>query len=107
MQKTLITLITTLSAAACFAALDINQASEAELDSIKGIGPGTSSKILDERKKANFKDWNDLITRVKGIADIKAAHFSAEGVTVNGLLYQPDPHKAMAQPAKNSASVAQ
>jgi competence protein ComEA len=103
MLKTLITLMVTLSAAACLAALDINKASEAELDSIKGIGPGTSGKILDERKKASFKDWHDLITRVKGIADIKAAHFSAEGVTVNGMLFKPDTRKA---PAEDAASAA-
>ncbi len=103
MLKTLITLMVTLSAAACLAALDINKASEAELDSIKGIGPGTSGKILDERKKASFKDWHDLITRVKGIAHIRAAHFSDEGVTVNGLVFQPDTQKA---PAKDAASAA-
>lgn len=90
MIKKLITLIVTLSAAVCFAAaLDINKASEAELDSIKGIGPGTSSKILAERKKAPFKDWTDFINRVKGIGEAKASHFSAEGVTVNGVLFKP------------------
>lgn len=89
MFKKLITLIVALSAAVCFAALDFNKASEAELDSIKGIGPGTSSKILDERKKSSFKDWNDFITRVKGIGEVKAAKFSAEGVTVNGAAFKP------------------
>jgi len=79
-----------LCSAACFAAaLDINTASEAELDSIKGIGPGTSGKILDERKKGNFKDWHDLINRIQGIGPTKAAKFSAEGVTVNGELFRP------------------
>jgi len=106
MFKPFIALITALSATLCLAAaLDINKASEAELDSIKGIGPGTSSKILEERKKGNFKDWNDLIARVKGIADIKATRFSTEGVTVNGDLFKPDPRKAI--PAKVSASAAQ
>ncbi len=56
----------------------------ADLDGIKGIGPGISAKILDERKKGNFKDWNDLVERVKGIREGNAAKFSAEGVTVNG-----------------------
>lgn len=90
MLKKLISLIVSLAAATCFAvALDINKASEAELDSIKGIGPGTSSKILEERKKAYFKDWDDLIVRVKGIAYVKAAKFSEEGVTVNGAAFKP------------------
>lgn len=89
MLKKIITLVVTLSAALCFAAaLDINKASEAELDSIKGIGPATSGKILAERKKASFKDWADFITRVQGIGAVKAARFSAEGVTVNGLPFK-------------------
>lgn len=91
MLKKSLALIAFLSALSCHAALDINKASEAELDSIKGIGPGTSSKILLERKKGNFKDWNDFITRVQGVAEIKAANFSGEGVTVNGAVFKAAP----------------
>jgi DNA uptake protein ComE-like DNA-binding protein len=43
-------------------------ATAAELDCIHGIGPAISTKTLDERKKDNFKDWNDFITRAKGAA---------------------------------------
>ncbi len=88
MFKKFLTLIAFFVALSCHAALDINKASEAELDSIKGIGPGTSSKILAERKKSAFKDWNDFITRVQGIGEVKAAKFSAEGVTVNGASFK-------------------
>jgi competence protein ComEA len=66
------------------AAVDVNKATAAELDGIKGIGPSMSGKILDQRKKSPFKDWPDLISRVSGIGDKKAAQFSAEGLTVNG-----------------------
>ncbi len=91
MLKKSLALVAFLSALSCHAALDINKATEAELDSIKGIGPGTSSKILAERKKGNFKDWNDFITRVQGVAEIKAANFSGEGVTVNGAVFKAAP----------------
>lgn len=84
MFKTLLTLIITLFAAAAFAAVDVNTASEAELDGIKGIGPGLSSKILDERRKTPFKDWNDFISRVNGVGNKSAANFSTGGLTVNG-----------------------
>lgn len=94
MFKKILMFIALWSALSCFAALDINQATEAELDSMKGIGPGTSSKILDERKKAAFKDWNDFITRVQGIGAVKAARFSAEGVTVNGAGFKATPAAA-------------
>ena len=84
MFKKILALVAMLYAVACLAAVDVNQASVAELDSIKGIGPGTSGKILDERKKGSFKDWADFVGRVKGIGDVNAANFSAEGLTVNG-----------------------
>lgn len=87
MLKKLFVILGLACASTCFAALDINQATEAELDSIKGVGPGTSSKILEERRKGHFKDWQDFITRVKGIGKRQAARFSADGVTVNGQPY--------------------
>ncbi|MBK9236535.1 MAG: helix-hairpin-helix domain-containing protein [Rhodoferax sp.] len=84
MLKKILALITMLYAAATFAAVDVNKASAADLDGVKGIGPSISSKILEERKKGNFKDWNDFIERVKGVGEGNAAKFSAEGLTVNG-----------------------
>jgi len=54
-------------AAAAFAAVDVNKASQAELEAIKGIGPAISGKILEARKASPFKDWQDLIDRVKGV----------------------------------------
>jgi competence protein ComEA len=84
LMKKILAIVAMLYAAASFAAVDVNKATAAELDGIKGIGPGISAKILDERKKGNFKDWNDFIERVKGIGETNASKFSAEGVTVNG-----------------------
>ena len=66
------------------AAVDVNKATAADLDSVKGIGPSLSGKILDERKKGAFKDWPDFVSRVKGMGDKNAAKFSGEGLTVNG-----------------------
>lgn len=88
MLKKILAAVAMLSAAVCFAAVDVNKASAAELDSIKTIGPGTSTKILDERKKGEFKDWNDFIERVKGVGEVNAAKFSAEGMTVNGEAFK-------------------
>jgi competence protein ComEA len=99
MFKKLIALAALMVSLNALAALDINSASEAELDSIKGVGPGTSSKILDERKKAPFKDWNDFINRVKGIGKIKAAKFSHEGVTIDGAPFNA---RQVTSPAKKT-----
>lgn len=93
MLKTLTRSAVGLLAALCttiaLAAVDVNKASEADLDSIKGIGPGTSSKILEQRKSGNFKNWGDLIQRVPGIGEKRAAKLSAEGLTVNGEVFKP------------------
>ncbi len=101
MLKKILATLAMLFAAAAFAAVDVNKATAAELDGIKGIGPGISGKILDERKKGNFKDWNDLIERVKGVGEGNAAKFSAEGVTVGGAAY-----KAAAASKKDDKPVA-
>lgn len=87
-----------LYAAASFAAVDVNKATAAELDSIKGIGPAISAKILDARKKGNFKDWNDFIDRVKGIGEGNAPKFSEAGLTVGGTSYKGAPAKADVKP---------
>ena len=83
MLKKILALMVMLYATLSFAAIDV-KATAAELDAIKGIGPSISGKIVDERKKGNFKDWNDFIERVKGVGEGNAAKFSTEGLTVNG-----------------------
>ena len=52
------------------------------------IGPGIAGKIVEERKKGSFKDWNDMVERVKGVGEGNAAKFSAEGLTVNGATFK-------------------
>lgn len=115
MLKKILAIVAMLYAAVAFAAVDVNKATAAELDGIKGIGPGISAKILDERKKGNFKDWNDFIERVKGVGEANAAKFSAEGMTVNGAAFKgvaatPAPKKedkpAAAKPVTAAAPAA-
>lgn len=72
-------------------ALDINQANEAELDSVKGMGPSLSAKVLTARAQGPFKDWADLMQRVSGIRQNKARQFSDQGLTVNGQAYNVKP----------------
>ncbi|CAN7269860.1 helix-hairpin-helix domain-containing protein [Acidovorax sp. LjRoot118] len=84
MFKKFLLIIALLFAGTAFAAVDVNKASAAELDGIKGIGPAMSEKIINERKASEFKDWNDFIGRVGGVGEKTAAKFSADGLTVNG-----------------------
>jgi competence protein ComEA len=100
MLKKILALLALLYAAASFAAVDVNKATAAELDSVKGIGPSTSKTIVDERKKhGDFKSWEDFISRTKGIGETKAATLSKEGLTVNGAEYK----KAAAKEEKKEA----
>ena len=100
-RKTL-ALLLTLATSLAMAAVDVNTASQADLDSIKGIGPGTSAKILDARKSAKFKDWNDFIERVPGIGDKRAAKLSSDGLTVNGTAFKAG--AVVQAPAKPAAA---
>jgi competence protein ComEA len=108
MFKKLFAFFAAMSLVAAFAAVDVNKGSEAELDSIKGIGPATSKQIMTERKKAEFKNWDDLISRVKGLGDKTAAKLSEGGLTVGGASYKPSAAapKAAAKPAATPAAAA-
>ncbi|MDR0781239.1 MAG: helix-hairpin-helix domain-containing protein [Pseudomonadales bacterium] len=99
LKKFLAALIMVFCTVAAFAAVDVNTASEADLDSIKGIGPALSARIMQEREKSKFKDWSDLISRVKGVGRKNAAHFSADGLTVSGTAYAEAEPAATATPA--------
>jgi competence protein ComEA len=98
MFRQLLTILLTTLALSAFAAVDANQASRADLETVKGIGPGLSAKILEARKTAAFRNWDDLVERVGGIGPGNAAKFSQAGLTVSGAAY--DAKTATAKPTK-------
>ncbi len=87
MLKKIIAIAAASLALIAHAAVDVNTASVADLDSVKGIGPGTSAQIIEARNSAKFKDWADFTSRVKGIGDKRAAKLSEAGLTVNGAAF--------------------
>lgn len=88
MLKKILAFVTVFYAAFCFAGVDANKASVAELDGVKGIGPAISTKIVEARTKAPFKDWPDFIARVKGVGEGSAVKLSAAGLTIGGASYK-------------------
>ena len=66
------------------AGVDVNSASPAQLQEIKGIGPKMAQVIIDERERGGrFDSLTDLSERVKGIGPKKAAALQAGGLTVD------------------------
>ena len=68
-----------------WAQVDINTASEAQLQTVKGIGAARAKQIVEERtKNGAFKSSADLATRVKGIGDKSATKLISNGLSVPG-----------------------
>ncbi len=94
MLKKLCVIVSLFIATTAMAAVEVNKATAAELDGLSGIGPATTQLIVTERKKSEFKDWADLMKRVKGIGDARASKLSAAGLTVGGASYKGKSGKA-------------
>ena len=81
------------------AALEVNQASQAELESVTGIGVDLATRIVAVRQTRPFEDWADLMARVRGIGTARAARLSEVGLTVGERGYTAGPSSGPAKPA--------
>lgn len=64
-------------------ALDVNAASVAQLESLRGIGPRTAKMIVHERSRAGaFASMEDLSDRVKGLGERRVRALSQAGLEV-------------------------
>jgi|APCry1669188879_1035177.scaffolds.fasta_scaffold00229_12 competence protein ComEA len=88
LRTPLVAALCSLTAWVALAGTEVNTASEAELDSVKGLGPGTTARILKARESAPFADWADFMKRVKGIRPATAAKLSQAGLTVNDTAFK-------------------
>ena len=48
-------------------AIELNTASQAQLEALPGLGVASTERMLAERARAPFRDWPDLLKRVKGL----------------------------------------
>jgi len=88
-----------------FAAVNINTATEAELDKLPGVGPTKAKAIVEDRKKNGaFKTADDL-KRVKGIGDKNYEKLKGE-ITVDGAAAPKAEAKPEAKPAATPATKA-
>ena len=102
LKKSLLGALAALSAAGAFAGVELTQADQSALESVHGLGPALSGKLLEERKKGPYKSWEDVIDRVSGVGPASAARLSTAGLTVNDSPYAG----AKAPTAKPGASPA-
>ncbi len=90
MNKLLLALL--LSSVSSAWAVEANTANRAQLEQVRQIGPPMAEAILVARDKHGaFKDWADLMTRVRGIRDARANKLSEAGLTVGGAPYAAPP----------------
>jgi competence protein ComEA len=89
MKRWLLVIVLWLAfAASALAAVDINSASEAELQALNGIGPVKARAIVEYRKKNGpFGNVDDL-QNVKGIGPATLGKIRAD-VTVGGAAVRP------------------
>jgi competence protein ComEA len=92
MPRLLVGALLVAAALGAAAAVDVNRATQAELEQLKGVGPGLAVAILDERaRRGPFRDWADFVARVKGVGERQAGRLSAAGLTVGGAAHPSAP----------------
>lgn len=84
------------------AALELNQATRAELERLDGVGVTTATRILDERSaRGDFRDWMDLADRVPVLRGRNLERLKREpGLTVGG---QPATFNTRSAPPRKEA----
>jgi len=73
--------------------INVNTATQSELESIKGIGPSKAKTIIAERLDGgHFQDANDLQKRVRGIGMKSVEKMVDNGLTIEAPSSFREPH---------------
>jgi len=109
MKKIILTLVALLSfSISAIAAVNINTATQAELESLQGVGPVKARAIIDYRKKSGgFKSIDDL-KNVDGIGDATLKNLRKDiSITGQTSIATPKENKTQvtAKPAKGTKTV--
>ncbi len=64
-------------------ALDLNTATRAQLEQLSGVGVTMAERLLEERARQPFRDWDDLVARVKGMRGARVERLREQGVRID------------------------
>ena len=78
-------------------AADINTATRAEIEAVRGVGVVLTDRIIEQRKIKPFQSWQDAQKRVRGLGKRNVAGFRDADMRINGQLPEVD---AKDKPAK-------
>ncbi len=82
-----------VSALSAASPVNVNTATQSELESIKGIGPSKAKTIIAERLDGgHFQDANDLQKRVRGIGMKSVEKMVDNGLTIEAPSSFREPH---------------
>jgi competence protein ComEA len=83
LKSLVFSVIVALSGLATASPINVNTATQTELESIKGIGPSKAKTIIAERLDGgHFQDANDLQKRVRGIGMKSVEKMVDNGLTI-------------------------
>ncbi|WP_193087018.1 helix-hairpin-helix domain-containing protein [Advenella sp. FME57] len=77
-------------------ALDLNQATRAQLRAIKGVGDKLADRILAAREQGRFVSMEDLAARVAGVGPKKLQKLREQGVRTGSVAGRSVHHPASA-----------
>jgi len=93
LKSLVFSLLLAVSGLAAATPINVNTATQSELESIKGIGPSKAKTIIAERLDGgHFQDANDLQKRVRGIGMKSVEKMVDNGLTIEAPSSFREPH---------------
>jgi competence protein ComEA len=68
--------------------MDLNQATRAEIEAVRGVGVELTDRLLAAREQGPFQDWGEARKRVKGLGKRALMGFAEAGFHIRN---QPPP----------------
>jgi competence protein ComEA len=84
--------------------VELNTATDEQLQSLKGIGPAMSGRILAERARAPFSSLADFDERVKGVGTITLRRWVTDGLVLATPVQASGLQRSLAKSGSSTSS---